>query len=202
MTVDQLNIKYGLVDRKKDFEIIDFFEKNALTIQNLDEDKDLDTLNAKRCLMSDYGYSLAKNGQIGKSIPILTEAIRLHEKDPEFKENIKSSTGYKKLVFLLGEALYKTKRIEESKKIFEKLIILAPDNESYKSWIIGTLNYRRSEISRVTFIAFIIWMLLFVLFRDSMSGPIRTTSFILGLSIFFTWTTVDIMNWVVKRKYR
>lgn len=179
MTVDQLNIKYGLVDRKKDLEIIDFFEKNALTIQNLDEDKDPETFNTKTFLMSDYGYSLAKNGQSGKSIPILTEAIRLHEKDPEFNENIKSSTGYKKLVFLLGEALYKTKRIEESKKVFEKLIILAPDNESYKSWVIGTLNYKRSQISKVTLIAFIVWMLLFVLFRDSMSSQIRLTSYIL-----------------------
>lgn len=200
MTVDQLYIKYGLVDRKKDFEIIDFFEKNALTIQNLDEDKDLDTLATKTCLMSDYGYSLAKNGQSGKSIPILTEAIRLHEKDPEFKEKIKSSTGYKKLVFLLGEALYKTKRIEESKKVFEKLIILAPDNESYKSWIVGTMNHRRSEISKVTFISFAVWLLLYVIFRDLMSSQFRLVFNILGLSVFVTWTTMDVINWIVKRK--
>jgi tetratricopeptide (TPR) repeat protein len=202
VTVEQLNLKYVLVDRKRDFEVIDFFERNSLAIQNLDEDADLETLQTKTSLISDYGYSLAKNGQSEKSIPILIEALRLHEKHPAFEANNKNSNGYKSLTFLLGEAFHKTNRVDDSKRTFDRLIKLAPDNEAYKTWVTGTKNHNRNRISKVTFTTFVVWLLISVLFRDSMPSWLLLTFNMVGLTLFVIWTFVDIKSYLVKRKYK
>jgi tetratricopeptide (TPR) repeat protein len=202
VTVDQLNINYDLVDRKKYFEIIDFFERNSLTIQNLNEDKDIETLTTKTQLLSDYGHALAKGGQSTKSIPVLKEAIRLQEKHPEFNENQNKVNGYQYLVFQLGQSLFYTKRIAASRKIFEKLINLDPTNESYKSWIIATTNHRRKGISSVTLIIFSVWALIAVAFRDIVPGQFDLLFKMAGLTLFVVWTTVDLLSYLVKRKYR
>ena len=202
MTVDQLNINYDLVDRKKEFEIIDFFEKNSLTIQNLNEDKDLETLTTKTQLLSDYGYALAKGGQSIKSIPVLKEALRLHEKHPDFNENKIKTSGYQYLVFQLGQSLFHTRQIKEARKEFEKLIKLDPSNQNYKSWTIGTINYRRKKISTATSIAFFGWALISIVFRDYVPEQFDLLFKVLGLTLFTIWTTVDLMSYLVKKKYR
>ena len=201
MTAEQLNLKYVLVDRKRDFEVIDFFEKNALTIQNLDESRDEDTLTSKANLFSDYGYSLAKSGQSGKAIPILKEALRLHEKNPSFEDNMRNSNGYKALLFLLGEAFQKTNKITDSREIFKRLYSISPDNESYKSWLIWTTNYKRNKISKVAMVCFVIWLTISAIFRD-MTGGLHVAFTFLGLSVFIIWLSLDIKSYFVKRKYR
>ena len=201
MTAEQLFYNYELIDRKKNFEVIDFCEKNLPTIQNLDELDD-NRLTLKRNLLSDYGYALAQGGQSSKAIPVLTEAIRLHEKHPSFEENRSKLNGYQYIVFLLGESFYKADKIDESRAIFEKLIKFAPDNESYKSWIIQTTNYKRGKISRVVFITFVFWLLMSVIFRDIASKSFDWTFRLTGLALFVTWATIEVKNYVVRKRYR
>ena len=199
MTPEQLNLKYVLVDRKKDFEVIDFCQKNALSIQNLDEDKDEISYITKRNLLSDYGYSLAKSGQNEKATFIQTEALRLHERQSRFRDD---KNGYQPLLFLLGEAQYNANRIEEAKQTFQKLIEIAPDNASYKSWVVGTTNYQRRKISKVAFTSFVIWLLISVLLGNNMTDWFRLTFDVIGLLLFVTWAIVDLKSYFVKRKYR
>lgn len=201
MTAVQLHIKYELIDRKKDYEVIDFFEKNAVMIHNLDEDRDKDTLLIKTNLLSDYGYSLAKSGQVSKSIPILQAALRLHERQLDFRSKKTDTNGYQTLLFLFGEGLYKTDRIDQSREAFDRLLSLNPTNESYKSWFVRIINHKRSKISRFAFLAFAIWLLVSVLFKDVMIGWMRLTFNLIGLTLFITWTIVDVKNWLIKRKY-
>jgi tetratricopeptide (TPR) repeat protein len=201
VTLEQLNAKYSLVDRQKHFEIIDFFDANSLTIQNLDENKDIDTLTSKLCFLSDFAYALAQSGQSTKSIPFLKDSIRLQEQHPNFIENKLKSKNYEFLVFELGRALHKTGNIDESIAEFQKLVQIAPDNEGYKTWIIGAQNYRRNRILRFVYISFTVWLFIDVLFRKQFPTPIDLIYKFVGLILFGVWSTLEIANFLTKRKY-
>ena len=202
MTVDQLHIKYGLVDRKKDFEIIDFFEQNALIIQNLDEKKDEETLTAKMVLFSDYAYVIAKNGQWEKSIPLLRESIRLQELHPNFEGHKKESKQYEHLLLKLGDSLYKTARIEDSRTVFQTLVTLVPNNNAYKSWIIGTSNHFRNKINKYLFAALIGWIIIAVLFRSLVPTQLDLIFKLTGVMLLFLTATIEVLNYRTKRKYK
>jgi tetratricopeptide (TPR) repeat protein len=202
VTIDQLNIKYSLIDRKKDFAIIDFFNENALAIQNLDEDKHTDILTTKLCILSDYAYALANSGEYSKSIPFLVDSIRLQEQHPTFLDNIKKSKNYEFLVFALGRALHQTGDINESRKIFEKLIRLAPDNEAYQAWIVGTSNHKRNRVIKYVNISFMVWFLVVLFFRDRHSDGIDLLLIVLGLALFSILILLSLLNYLTKTKYQ
>jgi amino acid permease len=74
--------------------------------------------------------------------------------------------------------------------------------ENYKSWIIATTNHRRKGISSVTLIIFSVWALIAVAFRDIVPGQFDLLFKMVGLTLFVVWTTVDLLSYLVKRKYR
>ncbi len=201
MTLEQLNIKYSLVDRQKHFEIIDFFDANSLIIQNLDENKDTDTLTTKMCILSDFAYALAQSGQSTKAIPFLKDSIKLQEQHPTFIDNKNKSKNYESLLFELGRAFHQTKNIDDSIMVFERLIHLAPDNEGYKTWILGTRNHKRNRIIRFLYLSFTIWLFIGVLFLKQFPSPIDLIYKLLGLTLFAVWTALEIINFLTKRKY-
>src|SRR5205814_4022306 len=92
--------------------------------------------------------------------------------------------------------------INDSIEVFEKLIRLAPDNEGYRTWIIGTRNYKRRRIIKFVYIAFMIWLLIEVVFGKQFQTPIALISTFLGLTLFGVWSTLEVSNFLIKRKYR
>jgi tetratricopeptide (TPR) repeat protein len=201
MTPEQLFDNYKPIDRKNNFQVIHFCEKNVLTIQNLDEE-DLNKLTLKRNLLSDYGYALAKSGQSSKAIPILEEAVRLHEKNPAFENDKDKLDGYQYIVFLLGESFYKAGETDRARKTFENLTSISPDNDSYKSWLIATKNYSRKKFNRMVFISFTVWLLISVVFRAFIPKSLDFLFGLAGLTLFIVWTTLELKSYLVKRRYR
>ncbi len=126
---------------------LDYYRQNHLNILSIDPTESLNHFEAKTQLLTIFGRLLVNNGNFSEGYDILSIAKETFELDPFKFVNIDEDSTYRNLMLNLGMASYHTKRSEQAKAIFQKLIKLDPSVVSSQNWrLIQRTFWRMSSL--------------------------------------------------------
>lgn len=98
-------------------------------------------------LLFNYSLDLAKNEEYNRAIPYLEKSISTVS-NPAYENNILNRESYfKELRLMKAVSFYYTKKIKESKAVFNQLYKDYPNNDTYKDWLKSSIHWRYQQLS-------------------------------------------------------
>ena len=186
----QLKEDFDKVNSSDNLAYIRFYENNQESIENIDITKNEEHYDSKLRLFSEYGISLVGGGFYTKGASVLAEAIPMFENAPnqDFDE-LKEISYFEHLLWCYGIALWETKQLNDSIKIFDRLVDYYPDNDKYRKWRNQLKANKISKITTPLWIICLIWLLgeltLFEQFESMTRFKLSLIGFILLLTVSF-----------------
>jgi tetratricopeptide (TPR) repeat protein len=195
-TIQQLEDEFDLLTPSDNLAFIRFYENNKHSIENTDSS--IDGLNDKfkLKLVCEYGMSLVDGGQYAKGVSILEKAIPMFENEPDnSKTDLKNNSYLEHLLWHYGFALWEIKQINDSIKIFKRLVNYYPENDKYRNWLTSLKASKIRKIANPIWIACFIWLLGDLIIFSKLDSQTRLFFSILGVSLLIT---VGIMELIIQ----
>jgi hypothetical protein len=181
---------------------IRFYENNIDAIEKLDHN-DEEQKGFKLKMNGDYGLCLASSGSTEKAVKVLAVFIPKFEKEAGLTEiELATTPYYEHLLWAFGSSLYYTDKVDETEKIFERLIKMQPDNQKYKNWLKETKEKRFSKIRKGLYISVFGWLAINLLFYKSFDIGLRGIFLLGGAFIFSATFILEIYIYLLKRNVR
>lgn len=153
-TIDLLKKEFDALIPGDEGAYIEFYERNKLSIDNIDPTVCKEHCLAKMRLKCEYGLNLIKVGRYTQGVAKLEKAITLFENvcDDSYTHSNKSCY-YEHLLWTYGYGLYQLKLTTKSKRVFDKLVKLSPENDKYLQW------YNCAKAENINKVSRIFWVL-------------------------------------------
>ena len=181
---------------------IRYFESNSDFIAKLD-DNDEEQRGFKLKMNGDYGLSLAASGSPKKAVEVLEGFIPKFEKESGLDEDELSKTAYyEHLLWAFGSSLYYTDKIDETEKVFSRLVELQPENQKYKNWLRATKQKRYSRLRTILYVLLFAWIFVEIVFIKSMTSGLKMIFMMTGLGVICGTIILEAYLFFLKRKYQ
>lgn len=187
---DEIQIEFSRLNQSDSRGIIRFYENNLDSIENIDISQNDDNYEIKLKILCDYGVSLVIVGNYSKGVEILKTAIPMFEYAPGQEQSKLKSNGYfENLLWSYGLALWETKKLNDSIKIFDRLVEYYPDNDKYRKWLNQLKANKISKITTPLWIVCMVWLFgeltIFEKFESTTRFKLALIGFILLLIVSF-----------------
>ena len=158
--IQQLREAFDKLENADYLTIIKFYESNIEAINLLNPKNDENQYNFKMRLQSEYGLSLVSAGYYTLAVSVLDDSIKMFENSPTIEiGEIHEITYFEHLLWNYGVALWETKNIPETTKIFERLVKNYPKNEKYSIWLRGLKAEKIKKITKPLWIICGLWLI-------------------------------------------
>jgi tetratricopeptide (TPR) repeat protein len=181
---------------------IRFYECNSDAIEKLD-DSDDEQKGFKQRMNGDYGLCLANSGTTDKAVKVLETFIPIFEKESGLTETeLMATPYYEHLLWAFGSSLYYTDQVDETEKIFERLVKMQPDNQKYKNWLRGTKEKRFSKFRKGLYVSIFVWFAIDILFMKSMDSRLKGIFLLSGAILLGATVILETYVYLLKRSVR
>jgi tetratricopeptide (TPR) repeat protein len=182
-------------------EVIKFFEENFESIESLDISKTDEEYKTKLKILCDYGVCLVVVGNYSKGAKILNNSIPMYEYAPDQEYSKLQGNGYfENLLWSYGLALSETKQINDSIKIFKRLVEYYPDNEKYRKWLNQLKANKISKITTPLWIICMVWLFGELTFFEQFESTIKFRLALVGFILLLIVTSIEYYKYLIKKK--
>ncbi len=181
---------------------IRYFESNSDAIEKLD-DNDEEQKGFKLKMNGDYGLCLAGSGSTDKAIKVLATFIPRFEQESGLNDtDLLKAAYYEHLLWAFGSSLYYTDKVDETEKIFERLVKMQPDNQKYKNWLRSTKEKRFSKLKKGLYISVFTWLFIDILFIRSMDSGLKGIFLMSGAGVVCGTIILEAYLFVLRKRFR
>lgn len=181
---------------------IRYFECNSEAINKLD-DSDEEQKGFRLKMNGDYGLCLSHSGSTEKAVKVLSTFIPKFEKESGLSETqLLKATYYEHLLWAYGSSLFYAGKVDDTEKIFERLVEMQPDNQKYKNWLRATKEKRYAKIRTGLYTSVFAWLFLNILFGRSMGSGLKVIFVMTGMGVVCGTIILEGYLFILRRKLR
>ena len=200
-SIQQLKDEFELLKSSDNLAFIRFYENNIQSIDNIDSTKDEDSYDFKLRLICEYGLSLSGGGQYTKAVSILEKAITMFENQPNYPDFDPGNNSYlEHLLWNYGLVLWEVNQINNSIKVFKRLVSYYPENDKYRNWLSGLKARKIRRISNPLWVAVLVWLLGDLIIYNRFDTKTRLVLSIIGFILLVSVLLLELIIQIVKRK--
>ena len=189
------------VDPNEKFEVIKFYEKNSLILDNRSNFRGSDDFEEYISILVQYTISLENTGKYSKAIEYAEKVIDLIDsKAEEFHINLSDYIPYWRTLTIKGRAYYNLKQYKYAIETFNRLLSQDPENDNLKEWLNASKSEKRKSINKYLYISSLLLFLFSFMVESRNIGRLFGE---LGF-IFLIFASVNeyfgdrIVNWMKK----
>jgi hypothetical protein len=135
------------IDKSKDFKTLIVDLDSEIDSLMMIDSSNYDDFSKATQLISDYGIILNNQGFVKKSKVYVDKGIRNIEIDEKLKgTDLFKDDLYTDLIWTRGHINHSLKNYRLASKDFKALALRFPDNDRYKNWYNGSINYIPNQI--------------------------------------------------------
>jgi len=199
--IHQLKQEFDNLNSSDNLAYIRFYESNLYSIDRIDIGKDNNHYNAKLRLFSEYGLSLVGGGHYTKGATVLEKAIPMFENAPNQDfNNLRKASYFEHLLWSYGVALWETKQIESSIKVFNRLVDYYPDNDKYRIWLNGLKATKIKKYTKPLWIGIAIWFVCDFTIFEKFDSIVQFRLSIFGATLLVIVGLLELYIYITKKK--
>lgn len=200
-SIHKLKEEFDKLNSSDNSAYIRFYENNINSIDKIDITKDDDHYTAKLRLYSEYGLSLVGGGHYTKGASVLEKAIPMFENAPNQDFNkLREISYFEHLLWSYGVALWETKQIESSVKIFNRLVDYYPDNEKYRSWLNALKVIKIKKYTKPLWAVCMIWLIGELTVFEKFDTNTQFNLSIIGAGLLIIVGLLELYIYITKRQ--
>jgi len=145
---------------------INFFERNAIIINNTKQFKDKEELELYIQLIGDYTNAVYQKGHYNTAIDLVDKyQVFVDNEIQRLNATEIKNDWYYSLALIKGISLYNLKDYKTSTPIFKKLVVISPQNDNFKNWLHLSQVWQRQWLLRIISIILIIMFVIRTFFK-------------------------------------
>jgi tetratricopeptide (TPR) repeat protein len=199
--IETLKKEFDAVPLTDNLAFVNFFEKNITSVENINPDKDEAHYNAKLHLECEYGISLFGSGQYTRAVEILSQSIPMFENAPNQDESeLKNISYFEHLLWSYAVSLYETKALNDSIKLFERLVEYKPQNDKYRNWLKVLKGQKTSKLIKPLWIFIFVWLFGEFTFFENFSSELQFRLSLIGGFLLLIAGGFELYIYFIKKK--